>query len=157
MQGTWIWSLILGTFHKCCGKTKPVCHNYWACVLWLLKFTYPRAYDLQQEKPPQQEALTPKLESNPHLLQLEKSSHTAVKVQYSHKKISTIFKKRKTHPKSHVRSQGTPKFKNNFEKEQSWTAHTFSFQNLLQSHSKLKCATQQSDEKQKVPNLEGRS
>ena len=59
-------------------------HNYWARVLWLLKFTHPRAYDLQQEKPPQQEALTPKLESSPHLPQLEKSSHTEVKVQYSH-------------------------------------------------------------------------
>ena len=61
----------------CCGATKPVCHNYWACVLeprshnyWahvqqLLKPACPRAHALQQEKPLWWEACTLQLESSP--------------------------------------------------------------------------------------------
>ena len=38
---------------------------------------------------------------------------------------------RKTHVKFYMKSQGTLKSQNNFEKEeQSWNTHTFRFQNL---------------------------
>ena len=46
-----------------------------------------------------------------------------------------FMQNRKTHPKSHRRSQGTPNFQNTLEKEQSCRAYTSWFQNLLQSHS----------------------
>ena len=71
----------------CCGATKPVHRNYWACALepenqnyWahvqqLLKPTHPRACAQKQEKPPQWEASTPQLESGPRSPQLEKSLH----------------------------------------------------------------------------------
>ena len=36
MQGTRVRSLVRED-PTCCGATKPVCHNYWACVLQLLK------------------------------------------------------------------------------------------------------------------------
>ena len=45
----------------------------WAGEPQLLKFTWPRFHRLQQEKPPQWEACTPQLESNPRSPQLEKS------------------------------------------------------------------------------------
>ena len=32
MQGTWVQSLVQGD-PTCCGATKPVHHNYWACAL----------------------------------------------------------------------------------------------------------------------------
>ena len=37
---------------------------------------HPRAYAWQEEKPPQWEACAPQPESNPRLLQLEKSLHS---------------------------------------------------------------------------------
>ena len=46
MQGTWVWSPV-GEDPTCCGPTKPVCHNYWARVLQLLKATCSRAHALQ--------------------------------------------------------------------------------------------------------------
>ena len=45
----------------------------WAGEPQLLKCTWPRFHRLQQEKPPQWEACTPQLESNPRSPQLEKS------------------------------------------------------------------------------------
>ena len=36
MQGTRVWALVRED-PTCRGATKPVCHNYWACVLQLLK------------------------------------------------------------------------------------------------------------------------
>ena len=51
----------------CHGATKPVRHNYWACEPQLLSLRattteahMPRAHALQQEKPPQWEACTPR-------------------------------------------------------------------------------------------------
>ena len=44
MQGTQVQSLVQEDL-MFCGATKPMDHNYWACV--------PRAFALQQEKPPQ--------------------------------------------------------------------------------------------------------
>ena len=38
MQGTQVWALVRED-PPCCGATKPVRHNYWACVLQLLKPT----------------------------------------------------------------------------------------------------------------------
>ena len=32
MQGTWVRSLVWED-PTCCGATKPLCHNYWACAL----------------------------------------------------------------------------------------------------------------------------
>ena len=71
MQGTWVRALVQED-PTCCGATKPVCHNYWACALepashnyWaqvpqLLKPTHlERARAPQQEKPPQWEARAP--------------------------------------------------------------------------------------------------
>ena len=75
MQGTRVRSLVWED-PTCCGATKPVCHNYWACVLQLLKPVCsraqvpqllspcaatteawaPRACAPQQEKLPQWEA-----------------------------------------------------------------------------------------------------
>ena len=40
-----------------------------------------------------------------------------------------------------MESQATPNSQNNFEKEQSWSTHTYWFQNLLQSYSNQKCDT----------------
>jgi len=55
------------------GATKPVCHNYWACTLQLLKHLRARAHALQEEKSSQWETCTPQLEgSSPHMPQLEK-------------------------------------------------------------------------------------
>ena len=72
MQGTRVWALVWED-PTCCGATKPVRHNYWACALepashnyWahvpqLLKLT--RLYiacapQVQKEKPPQWEVRT---------------------------------------------------------------------------------------------------
>ena len=58
MQGTQVWSLVWED-PTCCGETKPVCHNYWACALehashnyWahapqLLKTVHSRVHVLQ--------------------------------------------------------------------------------------------------------------
>ena len=62
MRGTQVWSLVQED-PTCCGATKPVCRNYWACALepashncWacmpqLLKPTHPRACALQLLSP----------------------------------------------------------------------------------------------------------
>ena len=62
--GTQVPSLVQEDI-MCQGTTKPVYHNYWACV--------PRACPPQQEKPPQWEVCAAKLESSPCPLQLEKA------------------------------------------------------------------------------------
>ena len=82
MQGTWVWALVRED-PTCCRATKPVCNNYWACVLEPMSHNYwahvlqllkpaPRARALQQEKPPQWEAHTPQ-QSSPCSPQLEKA------------------------------------------------------------------------------------
>ena len=47
MQGTWVQSLVRGD-STCYRETKPMCHNYWACVLQLLKLL-PATCALQRE------------------------------------------------------------------------------------------------------------
>ena len=75
MQETWVWSLIRED-PTCLRATKPMSHNYWACVLELgghhyrahvmqvLKPTCPRAH-APPEKPPQWESHSPQLEKSP--------------------------------------------------------------------------------------------
>ena len=67
MQGIWVQAPVWED-PTCCGATKPVLYNYWACALEPMSHNYwarvPRACALQQEKPPQWEA---------RLLQLEKA------------------------------------------------------------------------------------
>ena len=62
MQGTRVPSLVPED-PTCCGATKPVRHNYWACALEPVSHNYwarvPRARAPQQEKPPQWEARVP--------------------------------------------------------------------------------------------------
>ena len=62
MQGTQVSALVRED-RTCCGATKPVHHNYWACTLEPSRHNYwarvPRAHALQQEKPPQWEARAP--------------------------------------------------------------------------------------------------
>ena len=66
MQGTRVPRLVWED-STCLEATKPVCHNYWAHVLQLLKPTCPGAY-APQEKPLQWEARAPQLESSPRSL-----------------------------------------------------------------------------------------
>ena len=91
-EGDWGSCLAPGD-PTCPGATKPLGHNYKACAqeprsrnYWSLR---PRAHALQQERPPQWEALTPQLESSFHSLKLEKSpssnEHPSIK--------KTLFKK----------------------------------------------------------------
>ena len=54
MRGTRVRALVRED-PTCCGATKPVRHNYWACTLARV----PRACAPQQGKPPQWEAHTP--------------------------------------------------------------------------------------------------
>ena len=84
MQVTQVWSLVWED-PMCHGAAKPVHRNCWACALeprnhnswaWvpqLLKLVCPRAHAPRQEKPPQQEAHAPQLESSPRAPKLEKS------------------------------------------------------------------------------------
>ena len=74
MQGTQIQSLIRQD-PTCCGATKLVHHNYWACApcATATKSTPPRANAPQQEKPPQWEVHILQLESSSCWLQLEES------------------------------------------------------------------------------------
>ena len=54
MQGTQVWALVQED-PTCCGATKPVRHNYWACVTQLLKPAHLEPV-LHNEKPLQWEA-----------------------------------------------------------------------------------------------------
>ena len=91
MQGTQVWALVRED-PTCCGATKPICHNYWACALEPASHNYwarvpqllsphatttealvPRARAPQEEKPPQWEALTLQRRADPHSPQLEKA------------------------------------------------------------------------------------
>ena len=81
MQGTWVRALVPED-PTCCGATKPMCHNYWACA-WEPQLLSPRAATTeacsprarapQQEKPPQWEALHTTTKSRPCSPQLEKA------------------------------------------------------------------------------------
>ena len=53
MQGTWVWSLVWED-STCLRATKPMCHNYWASMLQLLKAGYSTTC-VPQEKPLQWE------------------------------------------------------------------------------------------------------
>ena len=59
VQGTRVQALVQED-PTCCGATKLVCHNYWACTLEPASHNYwahaPRASAPQEEKPPQWEA-----------------------------------------------------------------------------------------------------
>ena len=84
MQETWVRAL-LWEAPTCCGATKPVHHNYWACApepashnYWacapqLLKPTCSRACAPQQEKPPQWGAHAPQQRIAPLSPELEKA------------------------------------------------------------------------------------
>ena len=37
--GTWVWALVRED-PTCCGATKPMCHNYWACTLQPMSHNY---------------------------------------------------------------------------------------------------------------------
>ena len=50
MQGTRVRALVWED-PTCCGATKPVCHNYWACAPQLLKPSLPGAHTPQLLKP----------------------------------------------------------------------------------------------------------
>ena len=82
-EETWVQSLIRED-PTCNGATKPVCHNCWACApeprshnYWAhkpqLQPTCSGVHALKQEKSLQGEALSPQIESSPHLLKLKKS------------------------------------------------------------------------------------
>ena len=70
LQGTWVRSLVRED-PTCCGATKPVSHNDWACTLEPVSHNYwsprattieahvPRARAPQQEKPLQWQARAP--------------------------------------------------------------------------------------------------
>ena len=69
MQGTRVQALVQED-PTCCGATKPVCHNYWACALetthhnyWarVLQLLKPTRLEpvLRNEKPPQWEVCAP--------------------------------------------------------------------------------------------------
>ena len=65
VQGTRVQALVREDL-TCHGATKPVCHNYWACMPQLLsphttttEALVPRARAPQQEKPPWWEAHAP--------------------------------------------------------------------------------------------------
>ena len=83
MQGTRVRALVWED-PACCGATKPMRHNYWACALEPMSHNYwacvpqllrlrattteawaPRAHAPQQEKPPQWEAHTPQRRVTP--------------------------------------------------------------------------------------------
>ena len=58
--------------HGACAL-EPTNHNYWACILQLLKPIHPRTHALQQEKPLQWEAHILQLKNSPCSPQLEKA------------------------------------------------------------------------------------
>ena len=62
MQGTQVQASVWED-PTCCGATKPMCHNYWACALEPTSRSYwahaPRARAPQREKPPQWKAHAP--------------------------------------------------------------------------------------------------
>ena len=84
----------------CCGATKPMCHNYWACAPEPASHNYwspcattteahvPRARGPQQEKPPQWEGHTPQWRVA-LLAATRESPCTAMKMQCSQKKKKT--------------------------------------------------------------------
>ena len=63
VQGTWVWALVLED-SACCGATKPLCHNYWACSLWSLCSATREATAIRS---------LCTMKSSPHSLQLEKA------------------------------------------------------------------------------------
>ena len=82
MQGTRVWALVWGD-PTCCGATKPVHHNYWACALEPASHNY-WARVPQLLKPTCLEPMLHKrtttmrnpqstTKSSPHSLQLEKA------------------------------------------------------------------------------------
>ena len=81
MQGTRVRALVQED-PTCHGATKPVHHNYWACVLQLLKPAHLEPL-LCNEKPPQWEARTPQQRVAPLLTATRESPRTATKTQCS--------------------------------------------------------------------------
>ena len=86
--GDWVQALVRED-PKCCGATKPVHHNYWACALEPARATAteartPRARAPQQEKPPQWEARAPQRRVA-LLIATRESPCAATKTQHSQK------------------------------------------------------------------------
>ena len=88
MQEPWVWALIWKD-PTCHRAAKPICHSLCSRAQepQLLEPTHPRAWALQQEKPPQGAAQTQQLERGPHS-QLEEKARTATKTQHSQKLIN---------------------------------------------------------------------
>ena len=86
MQRAWVWTLVWKD-PTCCGATKPVCHNYWACALracqpqllsphaTTTEDSTPRAR-APQEKPLQWEAHTPQWRVAPARRNYRKPVHS---------------------------------------------------------------------------------
>ena len=93
MQGTWV-RVLLREDPTCCGATKPVRHNYWACTLEPASHNY-WARMPQLLKPARLESVlcnkrshpmrSPRsaMKSSPRSPQLEKSLHAATKTERS--------------------------------------------------------------------------
>ena len=107
MQGTWVRAL-LQEDPTCCGATKPVHHNYWACTLEPASHNYwarvpqllkpvclePMLYNKRSNPMRSPRTAT---KSSPRSLQLYKSLHAAAKTQRSQKwKINKLKKKKDT-------------------------------------------------------------
>ena len=82
MQGTRVWSLVQEN-PTCCGATKPVHHNYWACTLEPASHNY-WANVPQLLKPTRLEPVLRNEEQAP-LTATRESPRTATKTQRSQK------------------------------------------------------------------------
>ena len=82
MQGTRVRALV-GEDPTCCGPTKPVCHNYWACALEPVSHNY-WAHEPQLLKPTLLEPAH-RNEEQPLLAATRESLCTATKTQCSQK------------------------------------------------------------------------
>ena len=94
MQGTLVQSLAWED-PTCHEATKPVHHNYRVHTT-TTEAPAPGASALQQEKPPQWDALAPQLESGPSLSQLEKACTKQWRPGTAKNKWISIFKRETT-------------------------------------------------------------
>ena len=86
MQGTRVQSP--GQKDPTCHRaTRPVCHNYWACVLQLLEPTCQEPVLHDKRSHHSDKAHAPQLESSPQPLQPEKAQHS----QWLNKKTHQLY------------------------------------------------------------------
>ena len=96
IQGTWVWSLVQED-PTCCGATKPVCHNYWACALEPTSHNYwarmpqllkPACLEpmLRNKRSHRKEKTVHCNEEQPSFAATRESPRTATKTQRSQKK-----------------------------------------------------------------------